>query len=124
MDFQEFKKQLFADLWEVFNENYYVNDSDEADQIDRVKNYITSKIDALQVVEDDITEDEEEELMDDGINFIYKMRLNDLDTEDVENFGELLWYDLTHWASKDRFWYDREKGGIYDENDEGGLYAK
>ena len=124
MDFQEFKKQLFADLWEVFNENYYVNDSDEADHIDRVKNYITSKIDAIQVVEDDITEDEEEELMDDGINFIYKMRLNDLDTEDVENFGELLWYDLTRWASKDRFWYDREKGGIYDENDEGGLYAK
>ena len=124
MDFQEFKKQLFADLWEVFNENYYVNDSDEAEHIDRVKNYIASKIDAIQVVEDDITEDEEEELMDDGINFIYKMRLNDLDTEDVENFGELLWYDLTNWASQDRFWYDREKGGIYDENDEGGLYAK
>ena len=124
MDFQEFKKQLFADLWEVFNENYYVNDSDEAEHIDRVKNYITSKIDAIQVVDDDITEDEEEKLMDDGINFIYKMRLNDLDTEDVETFGELLWNRLTEWASKDRFWYDREKGGIYDENDEGGLYAK
>ena len=124
MNFQEFKKQLFADLWEVFNENYYVNDSDEADHIDRVKNYITNKIDAIQVVEDDITEDDEEKLMDANILFLYKKRLNDLDTEDVENFGELLWYDLTNWASQDRFWYDREKGGIYDENDEGGLYAK
>lgn len=33
-------------------------------------------------------------------------------------------YDLTTWANNDGFWYDREKGGIYDDSEENGLYGK
>jgi len=33
-------------------------------------------------------------------------------------------YDLTTWANNDGFWYGREKGGIYDDSEENGLYGK
>ena len=33
-------------------------------------------------------------------------------------------YDLTTWANNDGFWYNREKGGIYDDDEVYGLYSK
>ena len=124
MNFTEFKKQLSADLWETFTESYYVYDSDDPRNIDKAKNQINSLIESIKVVNDDISEEEKEKLCDALIPFIYENQLDNLGQEDLEYFGETFWYDLTTWANKDGFWYDREKGGIYDDNVEGGLYSK
>ena len=124
MIFTEFKKQLFTDLWETFTESYYVYDSDDPKNIDNVKDKINSLIDSIQVVEDNLSEEELDKLIDSLIPFITKSQYENLGQEDLEYFGETFWYELTKWANKDGFWYDREKGGIYDDNVEGGLYSK
>ena len=124
MNFTEFKKQLSADLWETFTESYYVYESDDLRNIDKVKDQLNSLIESIQVVNDDISEEEKEKLCDALIPFIYENQLDNLGQEDLEYFGETFWFDLISWANKDGFWYDREKGGIYDDNEEGGLYSK
>ncbi len=124
MNFTEFKKQLFTDLWDTFTENYYVYESDDPKKIDHVKDKINSLIDSIKVVEDNLSEEELDKLNDSCVPFIHKSQYDNLDHEDLEYFGETFWYDLTTWANKDGFWYDREKGGIYDDNDEDGLYSK
>ena len=124
MTFSEFKTQLSADLWETFTETYYVYDNDDSKNIEDVKDHITNLIEGIKVVEDDISEEEVDKLIEDLVPFIYKNQLDHLDKDDLEFFGETFWCSLTSWASKDSFWYDREIGGIYDDNDEGGLYAK
>ena len=124
MNFAEFKKQLSADLWETFTESYYVYESDDLRNIDKAKNQLNSLIESIQVVNDDISEEEKEKLCDALIPFIYENQLDNLGQEDLEYFGETFWFDLISWANKDGFWYDRMKGGIYDDNEEGGLYSK
>ena len=124
MTFTEFKKQLFADLWETFTECYYVYECDDSQNIENVKNYINSLIDSIQVVEDDLSEEEIDKLIDSLVPFISKRQYDNLGQEDLEYFGETFWSDLTRWANNDRFWFDREKGGIYDDNDEDGFYSK
>jgi hypothetical protein len=124
MIFSEFKKQLFTDLWETCTERYYVYESDDPKNIDNVQDKINSLIDSIQVVEDNLSEEELDKLMDSLVPFISKSQYDNLDQEDLEYFGETFWYELTKWANKDGFWYDREKGGIYDDNDEEGLYGK
>ena len=124
MNFTEFKKQLSVDLWETFTESYYVYDSDDPKNIDKVKDQLDSLIESIQIVNDDISEEEKEKLCDKLIPFIYKSQLDNLGQEDLEYFGEIFWFDLISWANKDVFWYDRMKGGIYDDNEEGGLYSK
>ena len=124
MNFAEFKKQLSADLWETFTESYYVYESDDLRNIDKAKNQLNSLIESIQVVNDDISEEEKEKLCDALIPFIYEKQLDNLGQEDLEYFGETFWFDLISWANQDGFWYDRLKGGIYDDNEEGGLYNK
>ena len=124
MNFAEFKKQLSADQWETFTESYYVYDSDDPKNIDKVKDQLDSLIESIQVVNDDISEEGKEKLCDALIPFIYENQLDNLGQEDLEYFGEIFWFDLISWANKDGFWYDRMKGGIYDDNEEGGLYSK
>ena len=124
MNFSQFKQQLSADLWESFTENFYIYESDAPQNIANVKKQINSLLESIQAVDDGISEEEEEKLIDELIPFIYKSQLDNLGQEDLEYFGELIWYNLYTWAIRDRFWYDREKGGIYDDNDEDGLYSK
>ena len=124
MNLTEFKKQLSVDLWETFTESYYVYDSDDPRNIDKVKDQLNSLIESIQVVNDDISEEEKEKLCDALIPFIYENQLDNLGQEDLDYFGEIFWFDLISWANKDGFWYDRMKGGIYDDNEEGGLYSK
>jgi hypothetical protein len=124
MIFSEFKKQLFTDLWETFTESYYVYESDDSKNIDNVKNTINSLIDSIQVVEDNLSEEELDKMIDSLIPFISKSQYDNLCQEDLEYFGETFWYDLTTWANNDGFWYGREKGGIYDDSEENGLYGK
>lgn len=124
MNFPDFKKQLFKDLWDEFSECYYIYESDDSRHINRVKDKINSLTQSIQVVEDILSEEELDELNDALVPFIYKSQLENLGQEDLEYFGETFWFDLISWANKDGFWYDREKGGIYDDNEEGGLYSK
>jgi hypothetical protein len=124
MIFSEFKKQLFTDLWETFTESYYVYESDDSKIIDNVKNKINSLIDSIQVVEDNLSEEELDKMIDSLIPFISKSQYDNLCQEDLEYFGETFWCYLTTWANEDSFWYDREKGSIYDDNEENGLYGK
>lgn len=124
MNFTEFKNQLFKDLWDEFSGYYYIYESDDSRHINRVKDKIISLIESIQVVEDILSEEELDKLSDELVPFIYKSQLEDLGQEDLEYFGETFWYDLTTWANKDGLRYDREKGGIYDDNVEGGLYSK
>ena len=124
MIFSEFKKQLFTDLWKTFTESYYVYESDDPKNIDNVKNKINSLIDSIQVVEDNLSEEELDKMIDSLIPFISKSQYDNLCQEDLEYFGETFWYDLTTWANNDGFWYGREKGGIYDDSEENGLYGK
>ena len=124
MNFTQFKQQLSADLWESFTENFYIYESDAPQNIANVKKQINSLLESIQAVDDGISEEEEEKLIDELIPFIYKSQLDNLGQEDLEYFGELFWFNLSTWATRDGFWYDREKGGIYDDNDEDGLYSK
>ncbi len=78
----------------------------------------------MKVMEDDISADEVDKLINDLVPFIYKSQIDNLTQDDLDYWGECFWSDLTRWASKDNYWYDREKGGIYDESVEGGLYSK
>ena len=123
MNFTEFKKQLFADLWEVFTENYYVNEDDAPEAIN-VKNKINCLIDSVQVVEDTISEEETEQLIDSHVKFIYRRNDDNYTQDDLAFIGELLWCDLVNWVNNDRYWFTREKGSVYDENVEGSLYSK
>ena len=123
MNFTEFKKQLFADLWEVFTENYYVNEDDAPEAI-IVKNKINCLIDSVQVVEDTISEEETEQLIDSHVKFIYRRNDDNYTQDDLAFIGELLWFDLVNWVNNDRYWFTREKGSVYDENVEGSLYSK
>ena len=123
MNFTEFKKQLFADLWEVFTENYYVNEDDAPEAIN-VKNKINCLIDSVQVVEDTISEEETEQLIDSQVKFIYRRNDDNYTQDDLAFIGELLWFDLVNWVNNDRYWFTREKGSVYDENVEGSLYSK
>ena len=120
MNFTEFKKQLFADLWEVFTENYYVNEDDAPEAIN-VKNKINCLIDSVQVVEDTISEEETEQLIDSHVKFIYRRNDDNYTQDDLAFIGELLWFDLVNWVNNDRYWFTREKGSVYDENVEGSL---
>ena len=123
MNFTEFKKQLFADLWEVFTENYYVNEDDAPEAIN-VKNKINCLIDSVQLVEDTISEEETEQLIDSHVKFIYRRNDDNYTQDDLAFIGELLWFDLVNWVNNDRYWFTREKGSVYDENVEGSLYSK
>lgn len=123
MNFTEFKKQLFADLWEVFTENYYVNEDDAPEAIN-VKNKINCLIDSVQVVEDTISEEETDQLIDSHVKFIYRRNDDNYTQDDLAFIGELLWCDLVNWVNNDRYWFTREKGSVYDENVEGSLYSK
>lgn len=123
MNFTEFKKQLFADLWEVFTENYYVNEDDAPEAIN-VKNKINCLIDSVQVVEDTISEEETDQLIDSHVKFIYRRNDDNYTQDDLAFIGELLWFDLVNWVNNDRYWFTREKGSVYDENVEGSLYSK
>lgn len=124
MNFQEFKTQLSADLWEEFSESYYVYESDDPKAIDNVKEHITTLIEGIRVMEDSISEEEADKLINNNVSFIFKSQLDDLSQDDLGYWGELFWFDLISWANKDHYWYDREKGGVYDDNIEGGLYSK
>ena len=123
MNFTEFKKQLFADLWEVFTENYYVNEDDAPEAIN-VKNKINCLIDSVQLVEDTISEEETDQLIDSHVKFIYRRNDDNYTQDDLAFIGELLWFDLVNWVNNDRYWFTREKGSVYDENVEGSLYSK
>lgn len=123
MNFTEFKKQLFADLWEIFTENYYVNEDDAPEAIN-VKNKINCLIDSVQLVEDTISEEETEQLIDSHVKFIYRRNDDNYTQDDLAFIGELLWFDLVNWVNNDRYWFTREKGSVYDENVEGSLYSK
>ena len=124
MNFRQFKQHLSADLWESFTENFYIYDSDDPQNIANVKSQINSLLESIQVVDDDISEEEKDKLIDADIPFIFKSQHDQPGQEDLEYFGELFWFNLSTWATRDGFWYDREKGGIYDDNDEDGLYSK
>ena len=121
MNFAEFKKHLSEDLLEVFSDSFYVYDSDDPSEIDNVKNRINEMIESIPVVDDNISDEELEEM---EVTCIFKNQLDNLEQEDLEIFGEMLWYKLIDWAKKDRFWHDREKGSVYDDNVEGGLCSK
>ena len=124
MTFQEFKTQLSSDLWEAFTKYYYIYDSDYPQAVGKVKDQITTLIEGMKVMDDDISLDELDQLINDLVPFIYKSQIGNLTQDDLDYWGECFWTDLTRWASKDSHWYDREIGGIYDESVEGGLYAK
>ena len=123
MNFTEFKKQLFADLWEVFNENYYVNEDDSPEAIN-VKNKINSLIDSVQVVENTISDEETDQLIENNVTFIYRSNDDNYTQDDLAYIGELLWCRLVDWANYDSNWFTCEKGSVYDENEEGSLYSK
>lgn len=103
---------------------FYVYDSDDPKNIDKVKDQLDSLIESIEIVNDDISEEEKEKSCDKLIPFIYKSQLDNLGQEDLEYFGEIFWFDLISWANKDGFWYDRMKVGIYEDNEKGGLYSK
>ena len=121
MNFAEFKKHLSEDLFEVFSDCFYIYDSEDPSEIDKVKNRINEMIESIPVVDDNISEEELEKM---EVICIFKKRLDNLNQEDLAIFGEMFWYNLIDWANKDSFWYGREKGSVYDDNVEGGLYSK
>jgi len=125
MNLTEFKKQLFEDLWEVFQEQFFVYKSDKPQDIDNVKTKINSLIESIHIIDDtDLTEEEIDKLTVNLSPYLFKSDTDDFDQEDLEHIGEILWFELVEWTKKDHLWYLRRKDDVDDDYIEDGLYSE
>lgn len=125
MKLEELKKQLSEDLLDEFSNNFRVY---KEDTLDDVKEKISSLFDGIKIIdnEDFYIENEEElsKLIDSDIDFLWRSKIDNLDQDDLEFWGERFWSNLLSWARESKKWYDREKGSMYDDEDENSLYYK